>query len=794
MKRFLSILLAVVMIFSLSVPAGAVDNEEEVVTAYYFDGENDDGEMCGIVRVNTTNNERGGLSFTSFSDALKAIESNRVRYYDQDTITELKETNSPVTGWGTGDNETYYVVFRGKSDNQYTIEEDVEISKHINIRNHYPQETVITFKGEVTVTDGGYLQFEDHGINYEIKHEPITVEFSNPITVEDGGKLEITQSKMMAEVKDTYRFTSDEGSLINVESGGSAKISAVEFETESDEPIISASGDVTIGYLTFADESSVMYNGENTVVAVEDGGNVAVRAGNFSATGENSAITVADGGSLSVTGGDISTAAPIEIPKSADVKLTGGSITSTSEEPAVSVASGASVKLGAEIASKGKVAVALDGGAEVEMNDGTKVTVGEDSGEGDSYVDNNGTIVLAAGSTVEQGETTTTLPNGGTVTDTEKGVAVSPNKPTTEGISLNYSAISLRVGKTAALTATVTPEGVESTVEWSSDNEAVATVDENGVVTAVKKGTATITASVDGKSAECVVTVTKKSSSGGSSSSGSSSSAKAGDIDKDTGKNGDISISPKNPDKGDKVTVTVEPDAGYILDAIKVTDEDGKKIKLTEKDENEYTFTMPAGDVSIETTFKPLLDTPAAIPASYADVNNHWAQSAINYVTARGMMTGSNGYFTPDESLTRGMIAQILYNLEGGTGTFALPYPDVTASDWCANAVSWAAANRIMDGYGSGLFGANDAISREQLAATLYRYAQAKGYNTSASVELTAFADGHTTSEWARPAMQWAVANGLFSGKSGSVLDPQGTATRAEVASILMRFCETIAK
>lgn len=94
----------------------------------------------------------------------------------------------------------------------------------------------------------------------------------------------------------------------------------------------------------------------------------------------------------------------------------------------------------------------------------------------------------------------------------------------------------------------------------------------------------------------------------------------------------------------------------------------------------------------------------------------------------------------------------------------------------------------------SGLFGAEDSVTREQLALTLYQYAKVKGYDVSASASLDRFADGAKTSDWAKPAMQWAVANGLFSGKSGNRLDPHGTATRAEVASILMNFAEKIAK
>lgn len=174
--------------------------------------------------------------------------------------------------------------------------------------------------------------------------------------------------------------------------------------------------------------------------------------------------------------------------------------------------------------------------------------------------------------------------------------------------------------------------------------------------------------------------------------------------------------------------------------------------------------------------------------------HNAWYASAVAYVSEKGIMAGNNGCFSPNMALSRGMMAQILYNIEGSAGSFSLVYPDVLFSDWYANAVSWVSAHGIMSGYGSGLFGANDSLTREQLALTLYQYAQVKGYDISAAAELTSFVDDHTTSDWARPAMQWAVANGLISGKSGNRLDPQGTATRAEVAQILMNFAEKIAK
>lgn len=170
-----------------------------------------------------------------------------------------------------------------------------------------------------------------------------------------------------------------------------------------------------------------------------------------------------------------------------------------------------------------------------------------------------------------------------------------------------------------------------------------------------------------------------------------------------------------------------------------------------------------------------------------------WFRSAVEYVSAKGIMAGNGSRFSPNDSLTRGMMAQILYNMEGGSGGGSRSFPDVSARDWFADAASWAAESSVMSGYSNGNFGPNDALTREQLAAALYRYAQSKGLDVSAAGGLEGFRDGAAVSDWAVAAVRRAAANGLLSGKSGGLLDPAGKATRAEVASILMRFCQNIA-
>ena len=184
-------------------------------------------------------------------------------------------------------------------------------------------------------------------------------------------------------------------------------------------------------------------------------------------------------------------------------------------------------------------------------------------------------------------------------------------------------------------------------------------------------------------------------------------------------------------------------------------------------------------------------DTPLG-GAPFTDVpEDAWYKEAVDYVYANGLMSGTSATtFAPNMLLSRAMITQVVHNLEDNPVAEQGVFTDVAAGAWYADAVDWAAGEEIVSGYGNGKFGPEDNITREQMALILYGYAQYKGYDVSASGELSSFTDGASTSGWAAEAVQWAVGSGLLSGKGGGVLDPQGTATRAEVASILMRFCE----
>ena len=262
-----------------------------------------------------------------------------------------------------------------------------------------------------------------------------------------------------------------------------------------------------------------------------------------------------------------------------------------------------------------------------------------------------------------------------------------------------------------------------------------------------------------------------------------------------TAENGTVKSSNSSAAKDATVTITVTPGEGYVLDTLTVTDKDNNTVALTKVSDTQYTFKMPASAVTVKATFKKDEGTqPSTLP--FNDVSeSEWFYEAVKYVYDKGMMNGvSDTSFAPYSNLTRGMIAQVLYNLEGKPAVSGSAYTDVAADQWYNGAVNWAAKKGIVTGYGDGTFGPMDNITREQMAAILYRYAQYKGYDVSAKGDLTAFTDGNTVSDWAKDAMSWAVGTALFNGKGDGILDPTTTATRAEVAKILMTYCENVAK
>lgn len=263
--------------------------------------------------------------------------------------------------------------------------------------------------------------------------------------------------------------------------------------------------------------------------------------------------------------------------------------------------------------------------------------------------------------------------------------------------------------------------------------------------------------------------------------------------------NGSFAVSPDRPFSGQTVTVTPKPDEGYTVDKVTVTDASGKAVEVRPNGDGTYSFTQPAGAVTITVTFKVLTDVSecprdASCPMSgYTDLDMEaWYHDGIHYCLDEGLMDGVDaGMFAPNATTSRAMIVTILWRLQGSPEVEATEtFTDVSPDAWYAKTIAWAVAEGVADGYGEGLFGPNDAITREQLAAMLWRYAG----SPEADGDLSVFADGADTSSWAEQAMSWAVARGLLTGVDNDRLAPGGQATRAQTATILMRFAQSETK
>ena len=254
---------------------------------------------------------------------------------------------------------------------------------------------------------------------------------------------------------------------------------------------------------------------------------------------------------------------------------------------------------------------------------------------------------------------------------------------------------------------------------------------------------------------------------------------------------GTVTVSPSRASRGRTVTITATPDLGFALESLTVLDSRGNEIALTDKGDGKYTFTMPASRVTVEASF-----TPAPLP--FEDVApGAWYESAVRYAYFHNIMEGMRETeFAPATALTRAMAAQILYNLEGqpdlSDENLGYPYEDVDAQAWYGNAVYWARITGVATGYGDGTFQPGDSITRQEFAQMLYNYAKYKGYDLTAEGDLSTFPDANSIADWAEAAMSWANGNELINGHDDGTIDAAGIGTRAQAASILMKFDQNL--
>ena len=343
-------------------------------------------------------------------------------------------------------------------------------------------------------------------------------------------------------------------------------------------------------------------------------------------------------------------------------------------------------------------------------------------------------------------------------------------------MALNENTLTLytnRDPKTATLTATVSPDNAtDKTVAWTSADEKVATV-ENGVVTAVGNGTTTITAQAGEKTATCVVTVRTYSSGGGSSSPSYSVTAPG------KTENGTVTVSPRSAEKGETVTVTVKPDSGYTLETLTVTDKNGKELKLTDKGDGKYTFTMPSGKVNVKATF---MEDNSLLNFFYDVPNDAYYFEPVKWAVEKNITTGvGNNLFAPNGDCTRAQIVTFLWRAAGspepkGTSSFT----DISSGSYYAKAVAWAVENGITEGTGNGQFSPDKVCTRAQAVTFLFRALSAKAASAAN------FSDVPANSYYA-DAVGWAAENGVTEGIGGGKFAPNNDCTRAQIVTFLFR-------
>lgn len=282
-------------------------------------------------------------------------------------------------------------------------------------------------------------------------------------------------------------------------------------------------------------------------------------------------------------------------------------------------------------------------------------------------------------------------------------------------------------------------------------------------------------------------------STGGSTGGGGDGSSAT--VNTSSAKNGSFTVSDKNAKAGDTVTVTPTPDKGFVVDNVVVKDKNGGSVTVTKNADGTFSFKMPEAKlqpVTVEVNFREetVTDIYTDVPA------DSWYADAVKYCYDNGLMDGIGGdEFAPNAVTTRAMVVTVLYRIEGepsasGNGGFA----DVSSGQWYTEAVAWAKAHGIVNGYSATEFAPDDAMTREQMAAVMFRYAEYKGVASDTSADLSGYTDAGKVSTWAEEAMEWANAEKIITGTSTTTLAPSGSSTRAQLATVLMRYCENVVK
>ncbi|WP_287827277.1 leucine-rich repeat protein [Oscillibacter sp.] len=362
----------------------------------------------------------------------------------------------------------------------------------------------------------------------------------------------------------------------------------------------------------------------------------------------------------------------------------------------------------------------------------------------------------------------------------------------TDAVAVNTILNQLTLGDTSAVTESLALPtsdnygGKTVSISWTTSDSGVVSAD--GTVTRPSSSsgnttvTLTATLALNGitktKTFEVTVLAKAASSSGGGSGSGSSSST----VSVDSGRNGSVTVSPKNASKGTTVTITVKPDKGYELDELTVTDSKGNELKLTKKSDTRYTFTMPSGKVTVEASFAKIEVAPDE-GLAFVDVPaNAYYADAVAWAVENGITSGTSATtFSPNAACTRAQMVTFLWRAAGSPKAAGNnPFTDLDASAYYYDAVLWAVSEGITSGTSATTFGPNDTVTRGQTVTFLYR---ASGSPTSSG---NSFADVAPDAYYAN-AVAWAVSEGITSGTGNNAFSPDADCTRGQIVTFMYR-------
>ena len=624
----------------------------------------------------------------------------------------------------------------------------------------------------ITVAEGGTLNVSAP----DMGSEGGTIEAAGTAIQNNGGTLNLGSG--------TIKSTSNDSSVPVISSNGGEVNLKITQETDSQTPptmsvegapAISVTGDATLT----VEEGSISNTTGAPAVTVGEGATVVIpedSKAEIKSEGGNAAIDLAPGASVQ-QGGNTITVAPVEdesasnyVDNFGNVVLTSGGKNDKGDIPANTV-----------IQPDG-TAITGNNGVLPEVGDNGNVTIPE----------GGATITNPEGDKVEVG-------NGAEIPSIVIGVkdAETGKVETSKRIELGDGTLAL---ETAVFDSEIDLKDYTCTVK--SDDETVATAELKGgkiVVTPVSTGTANITATYTKNSgaaegialldegeataendltATFTVEVYKESSGGGGGGGSSSSTTYA--VSVEDSKNGSVSVSPKRAEKGDTVTITVKPDTGYELDELIVTDKNGDKIKLTEKDDNKFTFKMPGSKVTVETSFK-LIETEPENP--FTDISkSDYFYDAVLWAADKGVTSGvTDTLFAPNASCTRAQMVTFLWRANGSPVVdYAMNFTDVPADAYYADAVRWAVSKGITSGTSATTFAPDMTVTRAQTVTFLYRAAG------TPAVSGGSFADVDANAYYA-DAVAWAVSEGITSGTSATTFSPDAACTRGQIVTFLYR-------